>query len=185
MRWPRRTMLGVLLVPPAWGLAGCSPEHDWREIRPDEGGFMVTLPAKPAKLTRPIHLESLKLDMTMHGAQVREVAYTVGTAVLPSADDAARDRALASMQAAMVRNITGTVRASRPVAITRVDPAGQRIGTAPGVEIEAIGTMRGREALLIARFVGLGAQAWQAVVVGEHVDREHAALFLESLKLVR
>jgi hypothetical protein len=28
-------------------------------------------------------------------------------------------------------------------------------------------------------------QAWQAVVLGEHVDREHAALFLESLKLVR
>jgi hypothetical protein len=71
-------MLGVLLVPPAWGLAGCSPEHDWREIRPDEGGFMVTLPAKPAKLTRPIHLESLKLDMTMHGAQVRNILLGLG-----------------------------------------------------------------------------------------------------------
>lgn len=185
MRWPRRAMLGALLAPPAWALLGCSPEHDWREIRPDEGAFMVTLPAKPAKLTRPINLEGLKLDMTMHGAQVREVAYTVGTVVLPSADDAMRERALASMQTAMVRNIGATVRASRPVQLARVDAAGQRIGAAPGIEIEALGTMRGREALLIARFVAIGAQAWQAVVLGERVDREHAALFLESLKLVR
>jgi hypothetical protein len=45
--------------------------------------------------------------------------------------------------------------------------------------------MRERDATLLARFVGLGGQAWQAVVLGPSPAREQAALFLESLKIVR
>ncbi len=181
----RRAVAGLLFLPPAAWLAGCSPEHDWREIRADDAGFRVMLPARPATMTRPINLEGLALDMTMHGAQAREVAYTVGTIVLPDASAATRDRALASMRAAMLRNIGGTERASRAVRVARVDPSGERIGEIDAVEVEATGRMRERDAALIARFVGLGAQAWQAVVLGPSPDREQAALFLESLKIVR
>jgi hypothetical protein len=177
--------VGALLAPSLAALAGCSPEHDWREIRADDAGFIVTLPAKPARMTRAINLDGLKLDMTMVGAQAREVAYTVGTVVLPDASDATRERALAAMRTAMVRNIGGTERASRAVEVARVDAAGRRTGSIEGVEVEATGRMRDADALLIARFVGAGAQAWQAVVLGARADREHAALFLESLKIVR
>jgi hypothetical protein len=177
--------VGGLLVPPLAWLAGCSPEHDWREIRADDAGFRVMLPARPATMTRPINLGGLALDMTMHGAQAREVAYTVGTVVLPDASAATRDRALASMRAAMLRNIGGTERASRTVRVARVDAGGQRVGEVEAMEVEATGRMREREATLIARFVGLGAQAWQAVVLGPSPGREEAAQFLESLKLVR
>jgi hypothetical protein len=166
-------------------LAGCSPEHDWREIRADDARFMVMLPARPSTLTRPIDLDGQRLDMTMQGAQAREVSYTVGTATLPDASDVTRERALAAMRLAMVRNIGGTERASRPVEVTLVDPSGLPVGRVPGVEVEAVGRMRDREAVLVARFVGTGAQVWQAVVLGPQPDRENAALFLESLKLVR
>jgi hypothetical protein len=174
-----------MLAPPLAALVGCSPEHDWREVRADDSGFMVTLPAKPARMSRPINLEGLKVDMSMIGAQARDVAYTVGAIVLPDATDAVRTAALASMRAAMVRNIAGTERASRPVQVMRVDAAGVRIGSVEGVEVEATGRMRDADAVLIARFVGLGAQAWQAVVLGARPDRELAAQFLDSLKLVR
>jgi hypothetical protein len=166
-------------------LAACSPEHDWREIRAEEPGFVVSLPAKPATLTRSIDLDGLRVEMTMVGAQARDVAYTVGAVTLPDASDAVRELALATMRAAMVRNIGGTERASRPVTVTLVDAAGQPVGTVPGVEVEATGRMRDREATLIARFAGVGAGAWQAVVLGTGPDREQAATFLESLKLVR
>jgi hypothetical protein len=166
-------------------LAACSPEHDWREIRAEDGGFVVTLPAKPATLTRRIDLDGLRVDMTMVGAQVRDIAYTVGAVTLPDADDAVRERALATMRAAMVRNIGGTERASRPVTVTLIDAAGQPVGTVTGVEVEATGRMRDREATLVARFAGTGAGAWQAVVLGTGPDRDHAQTFLESLKLVR
>jgi len=166
-------------------LAACSPEHDWREIRAEESGLSVALPAKPATLTRRIELDGLQVDMTMIGAQARGIAYTVGTVTLPDADGAARERALATMRAAMVRNIAGTERVSRPVTMMLVDAAGQPVGTVSGIEIEAAGRMRDREATLIARFVGVGASAWQAVVLGTDPDREQATTFLESLKLVR
>jgi hypothetical protein len=177
--------MGVLGAAPLAWLAGCSPEHDWREIRAEEAGVLVMLPAKPARLSRSINLEGLSLEMTMLGAQAREVAYTVGVVTLPEDSEAMRARALASMRAAMVRNIGGTVSAERAVQVVRVDLGGQRTGTEAGVEIEAAGRMREREATLIARFVAVGTQAWQAVVLGPRPDRESAALFLESLKLMR
>ena len=179
----RRAIVGGVLLAPLAGLGGCSPELDWREVREEEAGLLVTLPARPARMTRRIHLEDVPLDMTMVGAQVREIAYTVGTVTL--AGPQSLERALAAMRIAMVRNIGGTERASRAVQVARVDPAGQRVGSVTGLEVEAIGRMRDRDAVLLARFVGIGAQAWQAVVLGAGVDREAAALFLESLKLIR
>ena len=181
----RRAIAGWLLAPPAAWLAGCSPEHDWREVRADDSGFAVMLPARPARMTRPIHLKGLALEMTMHGAQAREVAYTVGAVALPDASAQTREAALAAMREAMVRNIGGTERASRAVRVARVDPSGARLGGLDAVEIEAGGRMRDRDATLIARFVGLEGRAWQAVVLGPSPDREQAATFLESLKIVR
>ncbi len=184
-RASRRAAMKVLGVPPLVWLAGCSPELDWREIRAEDVHVLVTLPAKPARLTRTINLEGLTLEMIMLGAQAREVAYTVGTVVLPEDTDAMRARALASMRAAMVRNIGGAVSAERPVRVMRVDMGGQRTGAADAVEIEAGGRMRDLDATLIARFVAVGTQAWQAVVLGPRPDREATTLFLESLELIK
>lgn len=177
--------MGALLLPPLAWLAGCSPEHDWREIRAEDQGYRVMLPAKPARMTRSINLEGLTVEMAMAGAQAREVAYTVGTVTLPDGTDATRAKALGAMRTAMVRNIGGTIRAERTVQVLRVDAAGQRTGTVDGFEVEAVGRMRDRPATLIARFVAIGPQAWQAVVLGPEPDREHATQFLESLQLMR
>jgi len=185
-RWPaagrRRTVAALAAVPL---LAACSPEHDWREVRSDEDGYQVMLPARPARLTRPINLEGLKVDMSMQGAQAGGVAYTVGAVRLPDASEATRERALASMRTAMVRNIGGTERAARPVQVSRVDAAGRARGSVTGLEVEATGRMGEGEAVLLARFVGSGGRVWQAVVLGPAPDREQAAVFLDSLKLQR
>jgi hypothetical protein len=174
----------LVAVAVAATLTGCSPEHNWREIRAD-AGFWVMLPARPSALTRSIDLDGQRVDMAMQGAQAREVTYTVGSVALPDASPASRERALAAMRIAMVRNIGGTEQASRPVEVSLVDPAGQPAGRVQGIEIEAVGRMRDREATLIARFVGTGSQVLQAVVLGPQPDREQASMFLESLKLVR
>ena len=184
-RAQRRAVFSILCLAPLAGLAGCSPEHDWREIRAEDAGFLVMLPGKPARMTRPIQLESLRVEMAMLGAQAREVAYTVGAVTLPDSRDATRAQVLAAMRTAMVSNIGGRVRSERSVKVMRVDAAGQRTGDIEGLEVEAFGRMRDRPATLVARFVAIGPQAWQAVVLGPEPDREQAALFLESLKLMR
>lgn len=185
IRPARRKVVGALLAPGLAGLVGCSPEHDWREIRSEEAAVVVMLPAKPARMTRPINLDGLRIDMTMIGAEVRGIAYTVGAIELPDEADATRQRALAAMRVAMVRNIGGTERAARSVAVARIDPGGGPRGTIEGVEIEAGGRMRERDVVLIARFVGVGRHAWQAVVLGDRPDPELVSQFLGSLKVMR
>lgn len=169
----------------ALALAGCAPDHDWREVRVDDGGYRVMLPARPARMTRTIELDGLRVEMTMSGAQARGVAYTVATATLPDDSDATRERALATMRVAMVRNIGGAERASRTVSVPVLDGGGAPAGNATGTEVEATGRMRDGDAVLLARFVGQGARVWQAVVLGPAPDREQAATFLDSLKLQR
>jgi hypothetical protein len=181
----RRAAVATLVAPALAGLAGCAPEHDWREIRVDDAGFAVMLPARPARMSRSIHLESMKLEMTMAGAQVRDVAYTVGSVALPDPGEPTLSRALGAMRSAMVRNIGGAERGARPVKVALVDAGGGSAGTVDAVEVEALGRMREREATLIARFVGVPGLALQAVVLGPAVERELAQVFLESLKLRR
>jgi hypothetical protein len=166
-------------------MAACSPEYDWREVKPEGSRFAALMPARPASMTQPINLNGVSADMTLHGARVREVAFTVGSARLPDALPERREHAVAAMRTAMVRNIGGTEQSSRPVSITVVDAAGVAQGTAAGVEVQANGKMRDTEVLLLARFVADGDRAWQAVVLGPRPDREQAALFLESLRITR
>jgi len=180
-----RIACAALALAAAASLAACSPEHDWREVRAEDGGYRVMLPARAARMTRAVELDGLRVDMTMYGAQARGVAYTVATATLPDDTEATRERALAVMRVAMVRNIGGTERGSRPVAVAMIDAGGAPAGTVPGVEVEAAGRMRDADAVLLARFVARGTRVWQAVVLGPTPDREQAAVFLESLKLQR
>jgi hypothetical protein len=166
-------------------LSACSPEYDWREVKPEGSGLMAMMPARPASMTQPVNLNGISADMTLHGARVRDVAFTVGSARLPDALPERREHAVAAMRTAMVRNIGGTEQSSRPVSITVVNAAGVAQGTIAGVEVQANGKMRDTEVVLLARFAADGDRAWQAVVLGPRPDREQAALFLESLRVMR
>ena len=90
----------------ALALAACSPDYNWREIRPTGGDYHVMLPARPASMSRPIDLDGLAVTMTMNGARVGAYRFTVGAVVLPDAEPATRARAGAAMRAAMVRNLS-------------------------------------------------------------------------------
>jgi hypothetical protein len=176
-------LLALGVAAPA--LAACSPTYDWREVRAEDGASMVLMPAKPAKLTRPIDLGGLKVEMAMQGARAEDNAFTLASVQLPDDSEATRRQAIEAMRLGMVRNIGGTERAVRELTVPIVDPTGKALGTAPAIEIEATGRMKDRDAVLMARFVAVGAKAWQCVVLGPAVEREHAQTFLRSFRLVR
>jgi hypothetical protein len=167
-------------------LRGCTPEHDGREIRASDDGFVAMMPSRPARMTQPVDLDGLRLPMSMQGSLVRDVAYTVGTASLPTdAGKAATEQALAVMRRAMVRNIDGQERKTRPVRFSLIDGSGAVLGSVDGIEVEAVGRMRGQEATLIARFASVDTRVWQVVVLGPVPDREQADMFLDSVRLIR
>lgn len=60
-------------------LAGCTPGHDWREVRNSDAAFVVLMPAKPSTLTRQIDLDGVKVSMTMTAAEIDTVTYAVGS----------------------------------------------------------------------------------------------------------
>ena len=70
-------------VAAAWLLSACAPEYNCRDIRGPGGDYWVQLPAKPAVMSRRIHLEGYEVDMTMQGAKVRQNAFTVAQVPLP------------------------------------------------------------------------------------------------------
>lgn len=165
-------------------LAGCSPEYNWREIKATTDGYAVMLPAKPSSATRRINLEGLSIEMTMQGASAADNSFAVGTVKLPADDDAARAKAAGAMRAQMVRNIAGKETASAQFSVPVVDRAGVKVGAALATRIEATGQAQGKPAVLLAGFVARGARVYQYLVLGPNPDREQAAVFLDSFKLI-
>ena len=71
--WCQHSVIGLLLVL----AAACSPNYNWREVRPSDLGLAVMLPGKPATLTQRVRLDNLDLVMTMAGAKVDDIPFTV------------------------------------------------------------------------------------------------------------
>jgi hypothetical protein len=170
---------GVLSWILASVLAACTPKYDWREVRGTNAPFVVTLPAKPVTLSRPINLAGLPLTMTMTAAEVDGVTFAVGSA--PLRDPAKAQVALNAMKSALVKNIGGTIRQEKAAAIPGVPTF--------AIEIEATGVPSansgGRPRLLLARFMSGDQHIYQAVVVGpdKAVSRDAVDLFFTSFKL--
>ncbi len=165
-------------------LSACSPEYNWREVHSADGDYRVMLPDKPASMTRTIRLEDLQVPMTMQGARVGETAFTVAVAELPDALPATREKALAAMRAAMVRNIAGTERSSASGKVSVIDPSGAARGAEAAMRIDADGSAQGKAVTMLAGFAARGARAYQWVVLGPGIDREQAQVFLDSFRLV-
>lgn len=138
-------MLRLILLFLAALLAACSPPLDWREVRGDKAPFSVLMPAKPSRLTRPVNLDGLQVEMSMTAAEAEGMTFAVGAAPLPDSTQA--PHALDAMQRAMLNNIGGTVRQATPE------------------RIDATGTANGKPAFLYARFTAKGQWVYQAVVL--------------------
>jgi hypothetical protein len=151
-------------------LAGCTPGHDWREVRSSDAAFSILMPAKPSTLTREIDLDGIKVSMTMLATEIDTVTYAVGSAELP--DESAAKIALLAMKTAMVKNINGTVLHEKSAGST--------------INLEASGTPTGGATrLLIARFVSNNKQVYQIIVTGPEkaIAREQVDTFMTSFKL--
>lgn len=178
-----RFALSLAFAATGISLSACSPAWDWREIRSEDAGFQVLLPAKPVSMSRPIELDGLKVTMTMTGARVGETTFTVGAVELPDASPATREKATAAMRAGMVRNLRGHETAAVTVEVPVVDAAGRRIASEPASRVEVDGTASEKPVHMSATFVSRGDHAWQAVMMGPSHDAENAKLFHDSLRI--
>jgi len=166
-------------------LVGCSPEYDWRELRPQGQDIAVMLPAKPAQDTRDIDLDGLKVSMTMIGARAGSTIFALGFIRLPDATESTRQHALAAMRAQMVRNVAGHEQSAEEVGIAVLDADGRERSRVRGLRIRAKGQTRSQAVTLVASFFGEADRVWQAIALGPQPDPEQLTVFQESVRILR
>lgn len=169
----------TLLILATFLLAGCSPHFNWREFTSKDASYQVLFPDKPATASREIDLNGVKTTMTMTAAEVGDILFAVGQADV--GDAAAASAALAAMQAALVKNIAGTV--TRSAATTASNHTGTRITRG----IDAVGTRNGQPMRLVAHFEARGRSLYQVVVAGpvKAIKPEQTEQFISSFKALK
>ncbi|HEY0878190.1 MAG TPA: hypothetical protein VGE10_07030 [Zeimonas sp.] len=178
-------MCAALVLAPLLAFSACQPAYNWREIHETDAGYRILLPAKPVSMTRPIDLDGVKVTMAMTGARVDEALFTVGSVVLPAAEDEMRTHATTAMRTAMERNVQGHETKATQVEVPVLDAAGRPVGSASGVHVEVEGRVAGEPSHMSATFVARGNRAWQAVMIAPVSDPEAAKLFHESFRIAQ
>jgi hypothetical protein len=175
-------------------LAACMPEYNWREVRFDAQRLAVTLPGKPAELSRPIDLNGIKTTMTMHGVKVNELSYTLAWVNTPEANETTRNKMLESMRVGMIKNIgasAGDVKAIN-IQIPLTDASGKTGMQLPAIRISAVGNASAAKSTALrmdAIFVAKADSVYQFVVIGAETAftqsagaADSATQFLESVR---
>ncbi len=167
---PLRLCCAVLV----FALAACSPALNWREVRGNDAPYVVLLPAKPTSFARPVDLGGIKVEMNMTAAEVDDVNFAVASAKIEDASQ--RQAALATMQAAMLRNIGSDQHSEKAVMLK---------GGAPATEVVASGKAGNTALVLRARFAMHGNRVYQAIALGPaaRLSDETADTFLSSFEL--
>jgi len=163
-------ILGLVL---ALALAGCYAEFDWREIRPGDGSFTVSLPGRPAYESRALAGEHAGLTMHLWSSEAGDTAFAAGYVDSPVADA----RLLDGLRDALVKNIGGRIVAEREVrsggAIGRESIAGGIAGDAP-IELRL-------------RLYAAGGRVYQVAALGRKgaVPAAEMENFFDSFRLAK
>jgi hypothetical protein len=103
--WRRPALDGVLAAV-LLCLAACTPELNWREVRP-AGGVVLMFPCKPAVETRTLTLAGRSVSMDMRVCETQGVTYALAHADM--GDPALTAPALDELRLALASKVRGTL----------------------------------------------------------------------------
>ena len=163
-------------------LGGCSPEYNWREVRPTGLGYQVMFPGKPGMASREVMVEGRPFMMNLSAAQAGGHSFSVGVLQLTNDSLADRERMLAVLRSQMLRNIAATELTSAPIKVPVLDLQGKTTTSVSGLRVEA--QARAQPNRLHGVFVARGTRVYQFLVIGQNPELEQVQTFLESFRLV-
>lgn len=167
----------ALLVAGA-GLSACSPALDWRQLRPEGWGLAVSLPCRPADLTRQVPLAGAPVEWRLLACSAD--GHTFAMASADMADPARVDPALHALGAAALANVRGRVDAEQPAAVPGMTPyPGARRWQVTGRLPDGAAV---REQVLVFAH---GLRVYQATVVGPRAGSDMAQPFFDSIEVAR
>ena len=157
-------------------VASCGPA-EWVEVRPEDGGFSIQMPAAPVEKTQPVATTAGPIALRMHVLEHGDFAYMVGFSdyaeetlavrTLEQILDGARDGAAASIRGEIL------------------DEGAIALGNHPGRYV-VLRDPSGERTLQI-RLLLVGTRLYQFGVVTPRGDRSSAAVsrFLDSFALLQ
>lgn len=163
----------------AWlvlGLAACSPDLNWRQVRTDAASVSLLLPCKPDRARKTVPLGAQASTLSMVGCEAGGATFAL--AVLDLAPDTEATQVLLQWQSLTLSNMRAASHTQAPVKIAgaAAEPAARRV-VAHGQQAD------GRAVQSQAVYFVRGAQLFQAVIYAPRISAEAADTFFGGIKL--
>jgi hypothetical protein len=169
----RRSCLRVLVVSSAMALGACTPELNWREVRPEGSGLQVMFPCKPSTQVRTVALAGASVRMSMHACEAGKLTFALAHADV--GDPVRNSSALSELRAALASKVHGTAE-PRPLSLSGATPnAASGRWHVAGVLPD--GQRREQDAVFFVK----GTQVFQMVVMGPTRDDPASNTFFDSV----
>ncbi|MES2399528.1 MAG: hypothetical protein V4573_06045 [Pseudomonadota bacterium] len=172
---PRPSFIFVLPIL-ALMLAGCSPNLNWRDVRPEGTSLALLLPCKPDKAQRTVPLGGSPTELNMLGCDAGGATFAVASA---DVGDAAKvTDVLAQWQKLTLTNM----KASPAVQVLPLKVAGAA-AVPPALLMKAKGQRADGSAVTgHAAYFSKGTQVFQVVMYAGKLAPEASETFFSSLK---
>lgn len=170
-RFSARCLYALGLAAIVFGLSACSPEYDWRDIRNEEGGYLITFPAKPTTAARQVKLGGQNRPMTMQAAKVKHTMFAVGVVTLPDSQSeqgqALRTQILQEMQQGLMANLQGGALVTQSTQAISGQTAGNPPQVWQGVLLKETGQAKGEANArrMTAYILARGNRLYQVMVL--------------------
>ncbi len=172
---PRRArgVAGTLAVLAA--LAGCSPAHDWREVRSADGAVQALFPCRPQLHERRVTLAGSTVKLSLQACD--SGGQTWGLASADLVDPARLAAALDELAASAGANLAAAPRAT-PLQVPGATPH-------PGSRLVALDGRRpdGQGAQMRLALFTHGTRIFQATVLGPQLPDEAVDTYFDSLRV--
>ena len=170
------------LIPAMMAMAcanmACTPDLNWREVRPDGSALVVLMPCRPASHARQVSLAGIAVEMSLYACAAGGATYALGMADIGQPQLVGR--ALEGLAAAAARNIAS----SGPQSIAAIHVAGMTPQPQAARWALSGQLSDGRRVQEHVAVFAHGTRVYQATVVGGHLDVEAVESFLGSLRLL-
>lgn len=157
-------------------LAACSPERDWREMRPEGSGLVVQFPCKPDRHHREVRLAGRTVRMDLLVCDDRGTTFAVAYADM--ADPAVVTAALEELRQAAAGNVKAATVREAALAVPGMTP-NPRAGRLQFDGRRPDGGRLQEQAV----FFAYGMRVFQATVLASRLQESEAQAFFGALRI--
>jgi hypothetical protein len=156
---------------------GCTPDYNWRDVKPDGAALAAMFPCRPEHHVRTVSL-SEAIVAPMHLLVCRSARVTFAVGYLDVAAPADVSAALIALRMAAVANISGADGPTSPFVVPGMTPSAYAVAISARGRLADGAPIQSRMGFFVR-----GTRIYQATVFGPELDPEAMQTFFGSLRV--